>query len=126
MKTVNLQRSSNRPFLLEVQHVLSREGMGGRDKRLHCVLDWGYVGDLGMSKETGGPAFPMPASEWSGADSGMDLRDYFATKAMAGDWAAQDSEDIGAFPCDVDEEILIKRAQLYYRMADAMLKTRSK
>ena len=56
---------------------------------------------------------------------GMTLRDHFAAKAMSGDWAAQDSEDIGAFPCDIDEELLIKRAQLYYRMADAMLKARS-
>lgn len=90
-----------------------------------------------MSKETGGYAFPIPnadyqtfqpstVEEYKRIQSGMTLRDYFATKAMAGDWAAQDSEDIGAFPCDVDEEILIKRAQLYYRMADAMLKTRSK
>ena len=31
--------------------------MGSHDKRLHCVLDWGYVGDLGMSgfKGTPGP-----------------------------------------------------------------------
>lgn len=110
--------------------------MGSHDKRLHCVLDWGYVGDLGMSKETVELAFPVPnpdfqtfqpetVEELKRIMSGMSLRDYFATKAMAGDWAAQDSEDIGAFPCDVDEAILIKRAQLYYRMADAMLKARS-
>lgn len=57
MKTANLRRSSNRPFLLEVQHVLSREGMGGRDKRLHCVLDWAYMGDSFVLKQ-------MTATVW--------------------------------------------------------------
>lgn len=43
--------------------------MGSHDKRLHCVLDWGYVGDLGMSgfKGTPGPwsvSFHGPDNCW--------------------------------------------------------------
>lgn len=82
-----------------------------------------------MKGDNGGPAFPKEDYQCNGADGslgqeGMSMRDYFAAKAMSGDWASQDSEDIGAFPCDIDEELLIKRAQLYYRLADAMLKAR--
>lgn len=77
-----------------------------------------------MSKETGGPAFPI-WHETSVCASGMSIRDHFAGMALQGDWAAQDDDNLGAFSCDVQQEILIKRAQLYYRMADAMLKARS-
>ncbi|MFU2148984.1 hypothetical protein ACM55O_22170 [Hafnia paralvei] len=81
-----------------------------------------------MKGDNGGPAFPnVPdgaGDKWADWDEGMTMRDYFAAKAMSGDWAAQDIEGIGAFPCDIDEETLIKRAQIYYRMADAMLKAR--
>lgn len=37
-----------------------------------------------MSKETGGPAFPVPDSEYQIQDTGMTLRDYLAAKAMQG------------------------------------------
>ena len=77
-----------------------------------------------MSKNNGVPAFPVAGSEHNYPIEGMTLRDHFAAKVMSGDWDAQDSEDIGAFTGDIDEELLIKRAQLYYRMADAMLKAR--
>ena len=59
-----------------------------------------------MSKDTGGPAFPLFAAT---GYTGMTLRDYFATKAM---------------------QILMKEnyfdvtAKLAYEMADAMLKAR--
>jgi hypothetical protein len=59
-----------------------------------------------MSKDTGGPAFPRTG--WPN-ETGMTLRDYFATKAM---------------------QILMKEnyfdvtAKLAYEMADAMLKAR--
>lgn len=118
MKTVNLWRPTNRPFLLEVQHVLSREGMGSHDKRLHCVLDWGYMGDLGMSKETGGPAFPI-WHETSVCASGMSIRDYFAGVALQGMITTSGAPALNGF--DGIEGCMARAA---YRMADEMLKYR--
>ncbi|MEQ9887640.1 hypothetical protein ABRP55_13935 [Pectobacterium zantedeschiae] len=94
-----------------------------------------------MSKQTGGPAFPVDGgaahriamhiagddekkyiSESARVLAGMTLRDYFAAKAMQGDWSAQD-ENTGYWeePESTDLEL---RANVYYRMADAMLKVR--
>lgn len=67
------------------------------------------------NKQTGGPAFP--ATEEHGCNSGwsgMDLRDYFAAKAMQGMYAAH------KFPSG----IIIDTAKEAYEMADAMLKAR--
>lgn len=68
--------------------------------------------------ETGGPAFP--ATEAHGCNSGvhgMDLRDYFAAKAMA----ALIQTPVDRWPqCDNDS--LTAAA---YEMADAMLAARS-
>ncbi|EJD6371464.1 hypothetical protein AAIC24_001830 [Providencia rettgeri] len=52
-----------------------------------------------------------------------ELRDKFAMAAMQGDFAAQDEES-GYYQNDTPDEFLIKRAEFYYRMADAMLKAR--
>ncbi|MFH5067168.1 hypothetical protein ACHHY8_02295 [Enterobacter cloacae complex sp. 2024EL-00215] len=65
-------------------------------------------------------AFPVPATEYHGMDSGMTLRDYFAAKAMSG-WLASFSES-DAHPsvsgkCDAV-------AEASYALADAMLKAR--
>lgn len=65
-------------------------------------------------------AFPVPATEYHGMDSGMTLRDYFAAKAMQG-WLASFSES-DAHPsvsgkCDAV-------AEASYALADAMLKAR--
>jgi hypothetical protein len=87
--------------------------MGGRDRRPHCVLDCGYVGDLGMSKETGGPAFPI-WHETSVCASGMSIRDYFAGQAMQGELSKE-----GGFSQPVNV------ATYAYQVADAMLKARS-
>ena len=65
-------------------------------------------------KNTGGPAFPFGDYE-----AGMTLRDYFAAKAMQGDAAAGDP-----WPPGVPESEIRKRAELYYQLADAMLKAR--
>lgn len=73
--------------------------------------------------KNGGPAFPVPNDANVTGQEGMSLRDYLAAKAMAGDWAAQ-SEDIGCFDVDEEDELLENRAKLYYRMADAMLRER--
>ena len=38
-----------------------------------------------MSKETGGPAFPVTSDNYANSESvGMTLRDYFAAKALQG------------------------------------------
>ncbi|HHZ8506561.1 TPA: hypothetical protein ACWL6U_004112 [Morganella morganii] len=78
-----------------------------------------------MTDKTGGPAFPLPPSEHMYADAGMTLRDYFAAKAMQGDWAAQ-TEDTGYYSPQSDDVILDNAAELYYRMADAMLRARER
>lgn len=75
-----------------------------------------------MSKDNGGPAFPCEGGRtvMSGnamhktlPSDGMNLRDYFAAKAMA-----------GYLPGDYlsSEEV----AEFSYRVADAMLKERAK
>lgn len=51
------------------------------------------------------------------------LRDYFAGKALEGDWASQ-SETAGHFANISDEGFEIS-ARNYYKMADAMLKARA-
>ncbi|MFY0403313.1 hypothetical protein ACOMDP_11825 [Pantoea dispersa] len=63
-----------------------------------------------MSKETGGPAFPVPDSEYQIQDTGMTLRDYLAAKAMQGMLA---------------NGIALGEIPLYaYEIADAMLAVR--
>jgi hypothetical protein len=47
--------------------------------------------------------------------NGMDLRDYFAAKAMQGDWAALNADSSGS---------MIDAARRYYKMADAMMEAR--
>ena len=69
--------------------------------------------------DDGGPAFPTPPGQQF--NDGMSLRNYIAIQAMQGDWAAQ-SESTGEWTSEVPEENLLKRARLYYRMADAMIK----
>jgi hypothetical protein len=65
-------------------------------------------------KDTGGPAFPSTHPSY-GREEGMTLRDWFAGQAMQGDWAVGNAE-----------ENLSEAATRYYKMADAMLKERSK
>jgi len=61
----------------------------------------------------------FPNSEY--LERGATLRDYFAAKAMQGDWAVQDEAN-GFFENNVEDRVLDNRARLYYRMADAMMK----
>jgi len=66
------------------------------------------------------PAFPVPSyvnADGETHDSsfrGMTLRDYFAAKAMQGDWA-DGAVDLNGYSV---------RAEEYYLMADAMMKAR--
>jgi len=61
----------------------------------------------------GGPAFPAQHYDLAEGEHGMTLCDYFAAKAMQGDWAAGNAED--------DLHVAAAR---YYSMADAMLNAR--
>lgn len=71
--------------------------------------------------DLGGPAFPQVELDQStGLPSfqhfGMTLRDYFAAKALQGDWAAANAGRLdGGLRLD---------ANRYYNMADAMIEAR--
>jgi hypothetical protein len=53
------------------------------------------------------------------------LRDEFAGLAMQGDWATQ-SDEAGYYTNASSKDLLLGRAELFYRMADAMLEARKK
>lgn len=79
-----------------------------------------------MSKDI--PAFPvpLPSGQTYGQHQefdGMTLRDYFAAKAMQGDWASQ-NEHTGQYTNGEPGDSIAQRAVLFYRMADAMLEAR--
>ncbi len=61
------------------------------------------------TKNTDGPAFPVPPNTWYDKQ-GMTLRDYFAAKALTLVWPDGD-----------DDEHVAQRA---YEVADEMLKAR--
>jgi len=63
-----------------------------------------------MTKQTGGPAFPVGSGDMRDP-AGMTLRDYFAAKAMP--YLMSAYEDIDAI------------AGVAYKMADAMLEARN-
>lgn len=69
-----------------------------------------------MSKNNGGPAFPVAGSEHNYPIEGMTLRDYFAAKAMQG-WLASYGPDDGQPSPDTI-------ADMAYRFADGMIKSR--
>ncbi|MDW5502256.1 hypothetical protein R6Y99_20895 [Pseudomonas lundensis] len=71
-----------------------------------------------MSKETGGQAFPCPASENNFFYEGMELRDYFAAKAMQGMLANPGMWDL------INEKHAQSVAIDAFQVADAMLKAR--
>jgi hypothetical protein len=62
-----------------------------------------------MTKETGGPAFPRDHAHEG--HNGMDLRDYFAAKALANKYTQ-------------NENMPDKVAEWAYAVADAMLEAR--
>ena len=71
-----------------------------------------------MSKQTGGQAFPTPATDWNMFHEGMTLRDHFAGLAMQGGMAS------GALEIFISSGKLNDYADHCYRIADAMLKAR--
>jgi len=72
-----------------------------------------------MSKNTGGPAFPLPVTDqeccgrFESGYGGMSLRDYFAAKALQGLLSGRN-------------HIAEVNVRLAYEYADAMLKEREK
>lgn len=83
---------------------------------------------MSENKDNGGPAFPLvePAGEMCSVSPGMSLRDYFAAKAMQGDIASMvdPSGERCGIQIDLPDENLKRLADMYYRMADALLETR--
>jgi hypothetical protein len=76
-----------------------------------------------MTKNTGGPAFPVfHQNEITGyippESAGMTLRDYFAAKAMQGILASNTEHE------HEDAHIFDAIAEASYRQADAMLEAR--
>lgn len=65
-----------------------------------------------MTKDTGGPAFPVTIDFYKG----MTLRDYFAAKALMGMMASRNPNSPRFHPDD--------DAAYVYAVADAMLKAR--
>jgi hypothetical protein len=57
--------------------------------------------------------------------SRFDLRDLFAMAAMQGDIACQDDVNYEIYGVETTVEDFLPRAQMYYCMADAMLKARA-
>ena len=74
-----------------------------------------------MTKDTGGPAFPVviPLDQSAESHMGMTLRDYFAAKALQG-LMGRDWSDFKVS----DQELIAIWAQSAYGVADAMLKAR--
>ena len=71
-------------------------------------------------------AFPMthPSEDCKYIDSGMDLRDYFAAKAMQG-MATWDMKIMDKLANDFGEEPAIYLARNSYAIADAMMEARN-
>jgi hypothetical protein len=69
-----------------------------------------------MNKDTGGQAFPIVGRKYDVVEAGMNLRDYFAAKAMQGFNANPDCTDL------TNETV----AEWSYSLADAMLEARNK
>ena len=77
---------------------------------------------MANSNLTGGPAFPTLADNGHAMNQdGMNLRDWFAGKAMQGIWS--NAAALAQMPKGAEAESI---ASVAYEMADAMLKERSK
>ena len=80
-----------------------------------------------MTKDTGGPAFPIFPETGGGhaaAHQGLTLRDYFAAKAMQ-ETVLMSHEELQEFTGDYEESTTLRLvAVAAYEMADAMLEAR--
>jgi len=77
--------------------------------------------ECGMTKDNGGPAFPIKGPLMSSDEPGMTLRDYFAAQALPAIYRDY-WEDVRAGK--YSSEYWQIRAKSVYLMADAMLKAR--
>jgi hypothetical protein len=68
-----------------------------------------------MAKIDGGPAFPLPVTEWNPGNAGMSLRDWFAGQALAGIMAGWPANE------RISEA---RAAEISYHAADAMIAER--
>lgn len=77
------------------------------------------------TNQTGGPAFPLAASEYSGngPERGMTLRDYFAAKAMQAMFSSPQAMAAAASNTK-NQAATVFLAIASYEMADAMLQAR--
>jgi hypothetical protein len=84
----------------------------------------GAVNPKAASAGDGGPAFPARSvtADDCWPSRGMTLRDFFAAKAMQGDLANSSS---GCLSRTMVNDNFREIAELYYRLADAMLKARA-
>lgn len=77
----------------------------------------------------GGPAFPRATTlnptgvPWNDEQQGMSLRDYYAGQALAGELASQ-SGNCGSYATNVSQGLLVERAAMLWRFADAMIEAR--
>jgi len=69
-----------------------------------------------MSRDTGGPAFPIKGPIMTSDEQGMTLRDYFAAKAMQALIIANGPSPSGGWPTYAERTA--------YTIADAMMKVR--
>lgn len=69
-----------------------------------------------MSKIDGGPAFPLPVTEWNRGNAGMSMRDWFAGQALAV-LLSNPNHAVG-------QVTFMRIGQDAYRFADAMLAAR--
>ncbi len=71
-----------------------------------------------MSKENGGPAFPVTEAEnqYRRTSEGMTLRDYFAAKAMQG--------LLNGYEARLNQERIDNLTERAFTLADAMLEAR--
>ena len=75
-------------------------------------------------RDTGGPAFPLMAQNWH--RDGMNLRDYFAAKAMQASMASPELMKVVTSHEVIGGDAAERLATMSYKYADAMLKERNK
>jgi hypothetical protein len=72
--------------------------------------------------DDGGPAFPNLGYSAEKLLNGMTLRDWFAGQALMGEFVQ--SEYTGTFSDKTSDDLLLARARVLWRMADAMIAER--
>lgn len=63
-------------------------------------------------------------ANWT-ANGGMELRDYFAAKAMNGELSAMEHDGYAGLALSVSDDHMLTLGKHWYRIADAMMKARA-